>query len=215
MLIHNRRLNPLFYWLLALSYLLASQFYSYPLQAIHKAAPIIILAIVSLILSRGRLRIWLTLALAASSMGDILLATNIKNSFLFGLMFFAVAHVCYASGFFPWAKWSKKKLAYATPLAAVLLLVLILVLPQTGELAIAVLFYISIISAMAVLAIFSKTHQHYLLIGAYLFVISDSLIAINKFVIAIPAQHLFIMLTYYLAQYFLFTGCIKQNNASA
>jgi uncharacterized membrane protein YhhN len=70
-----------------------------------------------------------------------------------------------------------------------------------------------IISLMAVLAIFSLVQTPYLLIGAFLFVISDSLIAVNKFVIPLPWQHLLVMLTYYLAQYYLFIGCIKQGNA--
>jgi uncharacterized membrane protein YhhN len=206
------RFSQLFYWLLALSYLLFSQFYPYGLQAIHKAGPILLLAILSCLLCTGRLRLWLTMALLFSATGDVLLANTMEHSFIFGLLSFAIAHLCYAVGFWPWCSWSNKSLLKAFPLLIIMLVVLLLVLPHTAELRLPVLIYMGIISLMAVLAIFSQVQTPYLLLGAFLFVISDSLIAINKFVIPLPAQHLLVMLTYYLAQYYLFLGCIKQGN---
>jgi uncharacterized membrane protein YhhN len=208
----NIRFSMLFYWLLAISYLLLSQFYPYALQALHKAGPILFLAILTGLLCSGRLRLWLAMALLFSATGDILLASTIENSFIFGLLSFAVAHLCYAVGFWPWCRWSNKALLKALPLVGILLVVLLLVLPHTAELRLPVLVYMGIISLMAVLAIFSQVQTPYLFIGAFLFVISDSLIAVNKFVIPLPAQHLLVMLTYYLAQYYLFLGCIKQGN---
>jgi uncharacterized membrane protein YhhN len=208
----NIRFSHLFYWLLALSYLLLSQFNAYTLQPLHKAAPILLLATLSCLLSTGRLRLWLTMALLFSATGDLFLASTIENSFIFGLLSFAIAHLCYAVGFWPWCRWSNKALLKALPLIVILIVVLLLVLPHTAELRLPVLVYMGIISLMAVLAIFSQVQPRYLLIGAFLFVISDSLIAVNKFVIPLPAQHLLVMLTYYLAQYYLFLGCIKQGN---
>jgi uncharacterized membrane protein YhhN len=209
----NIRFSSLLYWLLALSYLLLNQFYPYALQTLHKAAPILFLAILSCLLCTGRLRFWLTMALLFSATGDILLASTMENSFIFGLLSFAIAHLCYAVGFWPWCRWSNQALLKALPLVVILLVVLLLVLPHTAELRLPVLVYMGIISLMAVLAIFSLVQTPYLLIGAFLFVISDSLIAVNKFVIPLPWQHILVMLTYYLAQYYLFIGCIKQGNA--
>lgn len=213
--IKKRGLSPLVYWLLAISYLLASHFYHYPLQALHKAAPIILLAIMSGLLFKGYLRICLTAALIGSAAGDILLASTINNSFIYGLACFAIAHLCYACGFYRWFKYSNKHLMHAAPLIIILGFVLYWVLPNTGGLMLPVLIYIGIISVMSIMAIFAQSSHVYLLCGAYLFVISDSLIALNKFVLPLPAQHLLIMSTYYLAQYYLLLGCIKQQNSHA
>lgn len=211
MILPNQRPGWLFFWLLAASYLLLSQFYSYPLQAIHKAAPIVFLTIMSALLFTGRIRVYLGIALSCSVAGDILLASTLENSFIFGLMAFAFAHLSYAGGFLPWFTWSGKNLLTAVPLVLILLSVVITVLPYTGTLTLAVLFYMAIISLMAMLAIFSHGQHGYLTAGVYLFIISDSLIALNKFVVPLPAQHLWVMSTYYLAQYCLFIGCLKQS----
>jgi uncharacterized membrane protein YhhN len=48
-------------------------------------------------------------------------------------------------------------------------------------------------------------------IGAILFVISDSLIAINKFHMKINFAGILIMITYVAAQYMIILGCIRQN----
>jgi uncharacterized membrane protein YhhN len=49
------------------------------------------------------------------------------------------------------------------------------------------------------------------LIGAVLFMISDSLIAIDKFATPIPYPTLFIMGTYVFAQYFIAVGVLKND----
>jgi uncharacterized membrane protein YhhN len=48
------------------------------------------------------------------------------------------------------------------------------------------------------------------LLGAALFVLSDSLLAINKFYQPFAFAGILIMLTYCAAQYFIVTGFIKQ-----
>jgi uncharacterized membrane protein YhhN len=48
-----------------------------------------------------------------------------------------------------------------------------------------------------------------LISGAICFVISDSLLAINKFYTPFAGAGFFIMLTYCLAQYFILNGFIK------
>ena len=49
------------------------------------------------------------------------------------------------------------------------------------------------------------------LMGAILFLLSDSLIAIDKFVVPIPFQTFLIMGTYILAQYLVSVGFLKRN----
>jgi uncharacterized membrane protein YhhN len=58
------------------------------------------------------------------------------------------------------------------------------------------------------------THKSYsfVLIGAILFIISDSLIAINKFAYSIPLSGLWVMATYIAAQYLIVEGVLLGRN---
>lgn len=51
--------------------------------------------------------------------------------------------------------------------------------------------------------------------GAVLFIISDGLLAWNKFVSPFPLADQAVMLTYMLAQFFIVSGVILQTNAKA
>jgi uncharacterized membrane protein YhhN len=50
------------------------------------------------------------------------------------------------------------------------------------------------------------------LVGAILFVLSDSMIAIDKFVYTFALSRIAIMTTYITAQYLIALGCLKQFN---
>ena len=199
-----------FYWLVALSYLSVGGFSNYSLLALHKALPIVFLAVISLLLCKGHTRLWLFMALIASSCGDILLASNLAQGFIYGLSAFALAHLCYCICFLPWFSWSKQPLKYVAILAVLLVAVLIKVVPNTENLLVPVVIYMSIITLMALLAFFAQPSCYFLSVGALFFILSDSLIALNKFVFTLPYEHFLVMGTYYLAQYCLFYACIKR-----
>jgi uncharacterized membrane protein YhhN len=65
------------------------------------------------------------------------------------------------------------------------------------------------LSALTLRHIVSKAAWNSLFSGALLFVMSDSLLAINKFVHPIPEAGFLIMSTYILAQYFIVQGSRK------
>ncbi|MBO0586690.1 lysoplasmalogenase [Sporosarcina sp. E16_8] len=68
-------------------------------------------------------------------------------------------------------------------------------------LGIAITAYISIILMMGWMAI--RTRMKLAIIGALLFIFSDSILAIDRFVYEIPYREAFVMLTYYAAQIFI------------
>lgn len=199
-----------FYWLVALSYAFNMQYFDPPWHSLHKAMPIIFLALLSFYLTNRHLSRWLFAALFSSACGDILLASDIDHAFLLGLSAFAVAHICYCMGFWRYVKWSVKPLPIVALLLTFLFSVCLIIVPHTQHLLFPVLGYMALITLMAVLAIFARQHHYWLSIGALLFVLSDSLIALNKFVVSLPFEHLLVMVSYYLAQYCLFYGCSKQ-----
>jgi uncharacterized membrane protein YhhN len=88
--------------------------------------------------------------------------------------------------------------------------------PYLGNLRLPVLFYMVIISIMSILAANTAAHAQFrglalscFIPGAALFVVSDSLLALNKFVFNIMWLNMAVMLTYGLAQYFLAKGFAK------
>ena len=74
---------------------------------------------------------------------------------------------------------------------------------QAGELilGIAIIAYIIIILTMGWLAI--RTRLPFAIIGAFLFIFSDSVLAIDRFIYDIPNRDAFVMISYYGAQVFI------------
>ena len=83
-----------------------------------------------------------------------------------------------------------------------------------GEMLIPVLIYMLVILTMAITAFWrnnSVGKWSYVLVffGALFFMMSDSLLAINKFHTTLPLSNVSIMLTYALAQFFIVSGILK------
>jgi uncharacterized membrane protein YhhN len=145
--------------------------------------------------------------LALSFFGDLFLLFD--WGFLPGLGSFLVAHVFYIISF---AKKSQKPIAKFWPLiltiyASVLLFFLF---PYLKEMKIPVALYAVVISVMMYSAL--KTDKHYLIIGAFLFLISDTLLSINLFLKPLMILNLLVMTTYVAAQWFLVKGMLSPKN---
>ncbi|HEV2689737.1 MAG TPA: lysoplasmalogenase, partial [Bryobacteraceae bacterium] len=83
--------------------------------------------------------------------------------------------------------------------------------PSLGSLQLPVAIYMCAITAMAVTAILARFSTPWVAIGAILFVVSDSLLAIDKFKTPVPYRDILVWSTYYGAQYAITTGCLKEN----
>ena len=86
--------------------------------------------------------------------------------------------------------------------------------PYLADMKIPVMMYGIVISfmfmlAMHMLVIKNKTAGKWMMPGALLFVISDSLLAINKFYLSFDGAGILIMLTYGMAQLFIVEGASR------
>jgi uncharacterized membrane protein YhhN len=82
-----------------------------------------------------------------------------------------------------------------------------------NPLLIPIIIYMFTITIMAISAAERNTNPksyRLVLLGAVLFVLSDSLIAMNEFVNPIPFSTILIMGTYIFAQYFICIGFLKR-----
>lgn len=195
------RRRPLLYFSIASSaiYLATARWQPFPGSALVKGCAVGALAVMAL---RSNARL-LALALALCTLGDILLDLD-PRLFAFGLGAFLLAHIIYVVLFGR----SRATGMPADPLriAAVLLILAcsaalsVWIVPSVGPLAVPVVLYICALTAMVSTAILARFKQPWVAVGAVLFLISDSLLAINKFKTAIPLRDFLVWTTYYLGQ---------------
>lgn len=161
--------------------------------------------------------------LLLSWLGDvILLFTDLGEIyFILGLVFFLIAHIVYCVLFNKQKRIRKRQnkplFIFGSILIALYLIGMVSVLmPYLGELEIPVSVYASVISVMLLFAfngflVWEKPGNQLVFLGAFFFIVSDSILAVNKFYAPIPKSSFFIMLTYLLAQYLIVVGILKLN----
>lgn len=164
------------------------------------------------------LKAWIILALIFSWLGDILLLFEVRNLifFLLGLSAFFVAQVFYIVFFH-----NIRMKEYIRGNALLLLLVIVyyfilisIISPSLGNMKLPVRIYGVVLSFMVMLAMHTmfsrkKIAGWWMMVGAVLFVISDSLLALNKFYRSFDYAEILIMLTYGLAQLAIVQGGTK------
>lgn len=164
-------------------------------------------------------------ALIFSWVGDVSLMYQHADPlyFLVGLSAFAVALVLYAFSFSR-ARYNNesaisigRQVAYAVPFVLIGFGLMWKLVPAAGDLAYPLIVYALVMLVMVISAILrmEQTNQasfNQVFFGAILFLLSDSLLALNKFLMPMENSGLFIMLTYILAQWNIISGLLKHYN---
>lgn len=156
----------------------------------------------------------ITAALICSWLGDLFLM--FKGYFIPGLVSFFFAHIFYiihnqqltGRGIIRQQPWT------ALPVLLYLVGILSYLLPHLGPLKIPVIIYASMICLflLSALNLRSKIHPaaaRLLVLGATLFVISDSILAINRFKPSVSIFPPSVMITYCTAQYLIVSAYIN------
>lgn len=164
---------------------------------------------------RGHLVRWTLAALGASWLGDSLPALLEGDaSFLAMVGCFLLAQVAYVVAFAPHARSS---VAYRRPLglvayAAVLVGLVAWCAPHAGAMLVPVAVYGGCLVAMAVL---STGVSRLAGVGGAVFVLSDSLIALDHFVPGwhLPGQDVWVMVTYLVGQALIAVAVVRANRA--
>lgn len=142
--------------------------------------------------------------------------------FVLGIASFLTAQVLYAFLFLRTINISgkksflKKKPFWLIPFIAFGLIIYIVLFNHLDAvLKIAIFVYMVAILTMSSMALNRYGNGHpisfsLVFAGSLFFVVSDSLIALNRFLVSIPHEGLFIMSTYIAAQYLIMMGILKQ-----
>lgn len=169
-------------------------------------------------------KLWLLLALLFSWIGDVILLFTNKSEFFFilGLVAFLLAHLLFIALFVkqevPIVVHKQKNL-YWFGFGFVLLYLfgmLSILFPKLGSLKFPVGIYAMTISLMLIETIkgyfnWTKKGKKLIFFGAVFFVLSDSLLAFNKFHSKFSHASFLIMLTYLVAQYCITKGILDIN----
>jgi uncharacterized membrane protein YhhN len=152
----------------------------------------------------------MTLALVLSALGDYFLALEDQSRFFVpGLASFLAAHVAYIAAFLPYATVASGFAPVAIIAVAMAAGILLGVLrPALGRLRWPVYAYFAVIMTMVAAAMFVKDAPWYLGAGAVIFALSDSLIAVRKFLKPFPGVNEAVWVTYIAAQFMLTAGLL-------
>lgn len=142
---------------------------------------------------------WVLLALVFSLMGDIFLMLR-EKWFIYGLVSFLIAHILYIVGFIVSFSFTFSLNIFLLIIALIIMAVILYfylyenVRKEGGKkLLFAVALYIIIITTMVSLAIMTSTKI--LIAAAFLFFISDAILAVNKFKVKFRLADYFVMST--------------------
>ncbi len=161
---------------------------------------------------------WLVyVGLVFSFLGDLFLSFSGELFFLVGMLAFIGTHICNGIFFISLqkGKLGKGSATYISFLVLLLFSAIVFsqIKPNLGSFELPIIIYMCIICLMAVLA--TGTLQNpsikglamkFIIPGAGFFVLSDTILAVNKFLFYNPLHDIIVMLTYGLAQYLLVKG---------
>ena len=155
---------------------------------------------------------WLLGALGFSLLGDIILELPQQLPFALGLGSFLIAHILYIRRFL--IRPTQMLWWPLVPIGVYCGTLFWYMIPNLGPLLIPVFVYVLVIATMLWSACrYAQSYKNYLpLLGAILFVLSDSLIAINKFITPFSQARYAIIITYWLAQYLIILPLASHEN---
>jgi len=223
----------LYYFIVGISFIILEQVHLHLAAVIVKAMIIPVLMLFYHTRAKSGYSAYHRLIMAGlffSWLGDILLQINNNpvfpwskeyNFFLFGLSAFLVTQVLYTLAFnIPRGKnyIFNRRIYQLLLIIAYGILLIWLLYNRLGDYKLPVLIYTFVILTMLATAAnrYGKVNGlSYILvfIGALLFVVSDSLIAVNKFYEKFDFARIFIMATYISAQFLIAAGSLRQDFA--
>ncbi len=182
----------------------------YTCNFVIKAIPAISLAALAFIAvsdSRGKL---LSASLLFCAAADIALELEAGKYFIIGLGLFLIAHILFIITFSRDFKAQKSRIPVIIMLIVYAKMMAFVMTPYLKDMTIPVYIYLTAITLMAIFASLRVSKNDFTLYGAISFIVSDSIIALNKFMMPVPAADYLIMITYYLSLFLIVYGFSKE-----
>lgn len=164
---------------------------------------------------------YISIGLMLSSCGDVMLELDDKNKdyFIAGLAAFLLAHLSYICAFTSEAVQYTNMLAFIIIIGIYYAIMMSFLLPSVeSDLVLPIIVYGLVISTMLLFGTaryistsHTYTHESKLssLVGSIIFLLSDTILALDKFAFRITSAKTIIMLTYYIGQTFIAISTCK------
>jgi len=204
--------------------LIANIFSNHQLELVFK--PLILLSLIGYYMAAAERRSHVFIrALFFSWVGDVLLlfAGGAEIFFITGLVAFLISHLLFIQVYRQQRDVDSEKgllgtqkVRYALPIVLVSTGLVVVLYNSLGNLKIPVMAYALVLCVMALNALFrygrTNTQSFWMVFcGALLFLTSDSLLALNKFLSPIDGGRFLVMLTYVSAQYLIVEGILRHS----
>lgn len=186
-------------------------FHPYPFSFILKSIPMLSLFLIVIRNVKTTQGILFSLGIACCMGGDITLDIDRVRLFMPGLIFFLIGHLFYVSVFLLTFQYSRKSIIYALPVVIIFVVLWVLFSSIAPAQRIPVQVYLLVISVMTTLSSFTNFTTKLVFWGAALFMVSDIIIAINKFFYPIPYSTLYNIGMYFVAQLLLAISLVYSN----
>jgi uncharacterized membrane protein YhhN len=197
--------KTIIFLLCCLCYLLVAPSTPLEFSALLKIAPILFLSVLAARTGINSTSVHLLSALLFSMGGDVLLEMNL---FVPGLSSFLLAQFLYGSLFLRYhSSWSANY-QRSLLLSCASLVMAVIMWNYAGDMRLPVTAYLLVITFMGLSGNTSTIKG--VALGAAVFILSDSIIAIDRFVMAVPAAVSLIMISYYLAQFLLVSAVVRE-----
>lgn len=155
-------------------------------------------------------------------LGDVFLMFQQDQQLFFmaGLSSFLIGHVLYIVCYRQMRNAERstgllgtQRVRFSLPIILAGTGLVVILYPSLGDMVLPVMLYALVITVMSLQALFrygftNRASFMFIFIGAVLFMISDSLLAVNKFLTPFPYASLSIMFTYIAAQFLIAEGVI-------
>lgn len=183
---------------------------------IHIFKPLILLSLITLYaLSVSKINKMYVLALICSILGDVFLMFEGELYFIIGLISFLLAHLLFINIVIKEIKKNtiKNIIIAAFPFVIVFSLLIFRLKNSLGGMLFPVIIYGITIATFGTVSLINFREKKsmksiFMLFGAIIFMISDSVLAINKFYEQAHIFEIILMATYVLAQYFIYRAMI-------
>ncbi len=200
------------FFITAVLYVGLLSIHPYSLSIIIRPVPMLIFAYLCIKYLPLPENILLGIGFICCCVGDIFMDLSREQFFIQALVSFLFGHIFYGLGFLRSFHFSKKGLFLACLAFAYPCIIALILIPRLGSFLVPVLIYILVILCMGICAAFVKNNTTGIFTGAMLFIISDSLIAINKFLAPFPYSTPIIISIYFIAQYFIGSGILSMRD---
>jgi uncharacterized membrane protein YhhN len=191
-------------------YLVLVSFIGFPFNTVLKPIPIVflIMGVLQSSIIPGARRM-IVAALVFSLVGDVVLTLPVKLQLEAGIGCFLLAHCFYIALFLKSFKYNGLHLLYFFPVLLLMGFIAFFMIPYLGALLVPVMVYFCVLMLMAFSAFQVEEEGIAIVSGALFFLMSDLTLALNLFIYPEADVRIFVMFTYYVAQFLLTWGLVS------